>query len=190
MHLTLLIAGALALVSTAALAADTAVDLSPVLSSLTEIAAVVLTAVGVWLARRVSRWLGVQEDDRLRGLVEDAIANGIAYAADTVRERVARGVEVDVRSALVADAADYVVDAIPDTLRRFGITPAQLDRKIRARLSIEDDETVDGDGGGGEAVTGERVQPLSMLGHLAGEIERGGPTAEVLERRYGIVRRA
>jgi hypothetical protein len=46
----------------------------------------------------------------------------------------AAGRKFDLKSAALAEAVNYVVQAVPDAIRHFGITPEAVAEKLQAKL--------------------------------------------------------
>lgn len=126
--------------SAAAFAQDatTTLDFSPILNHLVEIVAGILMVLGTWAIHRLSAFLKLKEDSEVRAYLETSLDNAIAYAKAAARERGGDWLQVDVKRSMVAEAANYVIRATPDALKRFGITPDQLQDMLRARLEQAD----------------------------------------------------
>lgn len=160
---TLLTAGALALVSTPALAA-TDVMIGGFLEWIVGLIVAAMGAAITAAAGAAFRWLGVERESQLYRTVEETIANGIGWAQARVVDYV-DDVDVDVRSALLADVVQYVTDQAPDELRRLGLTRARLERwaesLVMQWVSIEDGPT--GGGSPVEAAEDEGGQKVARL---------------------------
>lgn len=112
----------------------TAIDLGPLALALAGFAFAALAGAGTWLAARAAAWLKLSQDSQVRGYLEVALGNGIAFARRQVEARLAAGIKVDVHNATVAEAAEYVIQRVPDALARFGITAEAVRDLIIARL--------------------------------------------------------
>lgn len=120
-----------------ALAADAArpvADLRPLWGYGVEIAGGLLTVLGGFATRRVSKYLGLKEQDLARTCLDMALMRAIQYAMEVAIQRGESVAQVEVRNRLVAVAATYAARAVPDTLRLFGIDRAGLEERLRARL--------------------------------------------------------
>lgn len=131
----ILVAGPI-LMPAAALAADgTIVDLSPLLSVLVQFLAAILMVLLSWAAAKLAQKLGLEQDEKVRQLLDEVIRKGIAYGATQLEAKAGGAVRsVDLRSDLVAMAAEYVARGVPDALARFKVTPDRLADMVRARL--------------------------------------------------------
>jgi len=96
------------------------------------IGALISAAVG-WLVYLVNKKLGLSIDDSLRDSLQTAAANAAGLVLAGLGSRLS-GMTLDVRSALVADAVNYVLKAAPDAVAHFGLTPEAVAQKILALL--------------------------------------------------------
>lgn len=130
----------------AAAAGETVVDFSPLLPGLIEGVLLALGGALVWLARRGLQLLedrtNIQLDEQMKKRVDDAIFYAVDFARARVPEASSWPVQVDVRNALVATAANYALAAVPAALDYFGVTRERLSDMIEARLAID----LNGDG--------------------------------------------
>ena len=97
-----------------------------------------LSVVGLWAIR----WLGTKNrilaDAEVRRYLQDTLLQGLGYGIEKTREFAKDKSNVTVRSALVAEAAGYVINQVPDALRRFKIDSAGVKRLLEARLPLID----------------------------------------------------
>jgi hypothetical protein len=108
--------------------------------------ALISAAVG-WLVYLVNRKLGLSIDDSLRDSLQTAAANAAGLVLSGLGNRLST-VSIDVRSALVADAVNYVLKAAPDAVAHFGLTPDAVAQKILALLPrVAGATTTTGEGG-------------------------------------------
>lgn len=127
----LLFSGGVAL---AAEATATTADFRPLWGYGVELAVAVLGALGAWAINRLSAWLGLRQGDSMRAYVDSAFARALQYAAEQALARGKDLAAVDVRSEMVAIAAKYAVETVPDALRHFGIDGPGLEKRLLARL--------------------------------------------------------
>ena len=73
----------------------------------------------------------------MRVYLNDAIDRGIGYATEQARRKSADFDHVEVRSAAAAEAANYVIQRVPDAVKRFGLGPVDIRRMVEARLGGE-----------------------------------------------------
>lgn len=127
-------------------AAETVVDFSPLLPGLIEGVLLALAGALVWLGRRGLQLLedktNIQLDEQMKKRVDDAIFYAVDFARARVPEASSWPVQVDVRNAMVATAANYALAAVPAALEYFGVTRERLEDMIEARLAID----LNGDG--------------------------------------------
>lgn len=115
------------------------VDLSPVVSLATQILQPLLLTVATWFVARigqaVTKHLGLKFEDAQRQVVNDALNNALSFGVTKIASQVGSdALKVDLKSAVVAHAANYAITAIPATLQHFGITPDRLKDMLTARL--------------------------------------------------------
>lgn len=114
-------------------APPSAVDLRPLLN---EVVLPLGTAIAVWLAgwitTRLAGFLKISRDDRVRAYLEKALLLAIDYG----RSRLDRGtpITVQVKSQIVADAANFAILHVPGALKHFGVDQDGLKRMLAARL--------------------------------------------------------
>jgi hypothetical protein len=122
------------LVALAQPVADGVVDVSPVSDTIIAAIGVVLTGLSAWITRLLAVWLRLKSDSEVRRYVQQAIDNGIEYALIKAKEFAAKHSQIEVKSHILETGLEYVVKAVPDGLKRLGITDADLRRLIEARL--------------------------------------------------------
>lgn len=115
--------------------ASTTVSLMPLIEALIGLAAAALLGLGTLAIRRLTTWLRLSEDDKVRGYLETALENGIALARQKVLERAATAGTAQIRSAVAAEASRYVIERVPDALKRFGVTERGVKDLVAARLA-------------------------------------------------------
>lgn len=116
------------------------IDLVPVASAVLQLVAAVVIG-----------WLGkLGADAATRAYLTRILEVSVGFALNSVAT--AGYGRVDVRNALTAAAANYVIRAAPGALRRFGIDRDRLEDMILARLP--------GSAGGEAAASGDRRDPL------------------------------
>jgi hypothetical protein len=116
----------------------TTIDLSPVLTPLLQLAGLVLTGVATWALQAVAHHFHVSTQSALFQNVLGAVDRGIAYGQQQAAAKVAAGVPVQVNSAVQAQAIQYVVDKMPDTLKSLGMDPTHVADLVLAKLPPAD----------------------------------------------------
>ncbi len=64
----------------------------------------------------------------------EALAGGIGWAKEQARKRSEDIAHIEVRSKLVAEASNYVIERVPDAVNRFGLDRERIEQLIEARL--------------------------------------------------------
>lgn len=123
---------------------STVVDFSSVLHIVGTLLLTVLLAVAVFGINWIRQKMGLgklEEDALIRKYLEDAITAAIGYAIAQIPGKIT----VSGKGVLVAGAATYVLQSVPDALKHFGITEARLKQMIEARVAayLEPDEPAD-----------------------------------------------
>ena len=130
------------------------IDLAPLIEPLLMILGTTLSVVGLWALR----WLGAKNkvlaDAEVRNYLQTALLQGLGFGVERTRDFVAQRSTVAVRSAIVAEAAQYVIGQVPDALRRFKIDEAGVKRMLTARLPLIDPPTITAEVGAQPASAG------------------------------------
>lgn len=114
------------------------IDLAPLLHEiLLPIASALGMVLATWLAKKVADWLNVRRDEAFIGKLEEAMKNGLALAQSRAEQQIRdKGLTVEVKSQLVADAANYAAAHVPGALKALGVGPRELAEKLEARLEL------------------------------------------------------
>jgi hypothetical protein len=130
-----LFCGAFLLFTGQAVAAETVTaDLRPIWGYGVEIIGGALTALGGFGVRSLTRFLRLKEDGLIRSYLDDALHRALAWAVESAVRKGDDLARVEVRSRLVAEAAGYAAEAVPDALKRFGVSENGLRQRLEARL--------------------------------------------------------
>lgn len=111
------------------------IDLSPVLQLIIETLGAVVLALATWVVGKFGKKIGLENDAKIRAYLDEAIKNGVAFAEQKLKEQADKIDEIDVKNVKVAEAANYVINAVPDAIKHFGVSPEKLKDLITARLS-------------------------------------------------------
>lgn len=136
-RITLGTAGGAVVAGGAALAVShpvTAVDLSPLLTPLIQIAGLVLTGLVGWAATRVAAYAHISSQNSLLQSVLAAVDRGINYGQQVATAAAQKDATVNVTSATQAAAVQYVTSKLPGTLAKLGMTPAHVADLVLAKL--------------------------------------------------------
>lgn len=114
------------------------IDLAPFLHEfLLPVASALGMVLATWLAKKVADWLNIRRDDALIAKLEEALKNGLALAQARAQQKIdEKGLTVEVKSQLVADAANYAATHVPGALKALGVGPRELAEKLEARLEL------------------------------------------------------
>lgn len=97
------------------------------------IVSVVAAAIVGWLAELLRRKFNLDIEASHRDALQTALANAAGLLIARAGSAFA-GRKMDVKNAALADAVNYALQAVPDAIRYFGVTPESLAEKIKAKL--------------------------------------------------------
>lgn len=97
------------------------------------IVSVLATAIAGWLAELLRRKFNLDIDAAHREALQTALTNGAGLIVGKAGSAIA-GRKIDLKSGVIAEAVNYVLQSAPDAVRYFGVTPQALAEKIRAKL--------------------------------------------------------
>ncbi|MCW5680553.1 MAG: hypothetical protein KF794_03715 [Xanthobacteraceae bacterium] len=97
------------------------------------VVSVIATAIVGWLAELLRRKFNLDIDASHRDALQTAPTNGAGLLLGKIGGA-ASGRKLDLKSVVLAEAVNYVLQAVPDAIRHFGITPESLAEKILAKL--------------------------------------------------------
>lgn len=99
------------------------------------VVAPVITVILGFAARAFTRKTKIEVEDSMRAYIDEAIHNGLHFAKSRILDHTNRIENPTVKSAVVATAANYVLNKVPDALHYFGIEDKNdLEERISARL--------------------------------------------------------
>lgn len=111
------------------------IDLTPLAEQAVNLAGAVFLALASWVAYKAKAYVGEKYADQIRGYLQDAVAMGVSYAINKVRDE---KLSVNVKDQMVALAVSYVLARVPDALKQFGITEDGVKAMVEARLGLID----------------------------------------------------
>ena len=97
------------------------------------VVSVIATAIVGWLAELMRRKFNLDIDAAHREALQTALTNGAGLLIGKAGNAVA-GKKLDLKSVALAEAVNYVLQAVPDAIRYFGITPEAVAEKLQAKL--------------------------------------------------------
>ncbi len=102
---------------------------------LLEIAGVFVAAVVGWLATWIKAKLGIDIEARHREALQAALTNAAGLAIARAGDAAA-AIKLPAQADQIEDALDYVKKAAPDAMKHFGIGPADIREKLRAKIGV------------------------------------------------------
>jgi len=108
---------------------------APLLDVAIQLLASILLGVGSWAAWRVTTWLRLSNDEKVRGYLNTALENAVTWAAAEARRRVIPPGGTPGPPDLAPEAVQYVVQRVPGALAHFGITPDGVRDMVEKRLA-------------------------------------------------------
>lgn len=97
------------------------------------IVSVIAAAIVGWLAELLRRKFNLDIDAAHRDALQTALTNGAGLLLGKAGGALADK-KLDLKSAALAEAVNYVLQAVPDAIRHFGITPEAVAEKLQAKL--------------------------------------------------------
>jgi len=139
MRRLLIVAAALLLFPFAALAQDNTVPVGSLFGTLkpyvVEIIGVLAAALVAWVAKTVKDKFGLDIEKNHRDALQVAIKNAAGLALNKA-EAAVNGATITVGNPLLAAGAKYVIEAVPDAIKFFGLTPEKVAEKIEAQIGL------------------------------------------------------
>ncbi|MBI1321324.1 MAG: hypothetical protein GC168_20555 [Candidatus Hydrogenedens sp.] len=119
--------------------ASSSVDLAPALAGLHGYLVEIATALAIALLGVLVRWVQSHTNLQIaaadRDLVRAAVTNGIDLAAARLGIFGRSSLTVDLNSRLAASATRYVLDQMPDALKRLGMPADELGRYVESQIA-------------------------------------------------------
>lgn len=126
----------LAFTAPARAAGGTSFDLAPVIDlAAPYLIEAVVALVAVVVLPGLRKWLGLRVEAEHRAALDQALRQGAAWGIAKAREHAQGRADIDVRNAALAAAMRYVMDATPDAIRKFGLTPERVKELVEARMA-------------------------------------------------------
>lgn len=113
------------------------IDLAALQPLVNELVLGVLTALASFVVARVVTLLKVKRDGELGRILDKALGMGIAFAMSKLDVVETRYRTVEVKSELVASAANYALAQVPETMKALGLDAAAIVRMVEARLGTD-----------------------------------------------------
>jgi len=100
------------------------VDVIPFLDYILSLLAVVVTAVVGVVGRKLSQRFNLEIEFRHREVLQEALTQSVLFAINRARAVYKDNPPIKIRNQVVATAYQYVLTAVPDALKKFGIDPS------------------------------------------------------------------
>lgn len=113
-----------------------AIDIGQMLPMVSDVLFTTLTAFSSFAVAKLCQWLKAKRDGELGQILDKALAMGIAFGMSKLNRLGEARVTVEVKSDLVADAANYVLAQVPEAVKALRLDGAHLARMIEARLKL------------------------------------------------------
>jgi len=115
-----------------------AIDFRPLVEAvLVPILGALTTALATWLSVKAAALLKLQADDRLRAVIDGALQNGLAFGLSKLDDMTKTvPLTLEVKNQVIADAANYAIAAVPDALKKLGVTREKVTDLAAARLEV------------------------------------------------------
>lgn len=118
-------------------AASTKISVAPVIDSVigyvsAGVSALLAVVIG-FVCAKLYAFLGINIEAKHREALHSALMTGVNAGLAKVSDLIG-GKAVDVKSSAVAEAVNYVMGAVPDAVKFFGLTEAKLTDMVTAKL--------------------------------------------------------
>lgn len=114
------------------------VDISPLYATLNQFLGIFLQGLAVvavsYVTYLIRKWFGVSLDTSAATSINRGLQNGVAIAMQKIEDAEAVHKDINVKNAIVADAASYAMSHESDAVARLGLDPAQLANKALAYI--------------------------------------------------------
>ena len=112
------------------------IDLAQHLPLILEIMGGVVLALGAWAIKRFATKMGLESDEKIRGYLMEALKAGVTYGKNKAMEELsdADWTKIEVKNAMLAHAASYVMTRVPDAVKKFNLTEQDVKDLVLARL--------------------------------------------------------
>lgn len=97
------------------------------------VVSVVAAAIVGWLGELLRRKFNLDIDAAHREALQTALTNGAGLLLGKAGGAIATR-KIDLKNAALAEAVNYVLQAVPDAIRHFSVTPESIAEKLQAKL--------------------------------------------------------
>ena len=113
------------------------VDIVPFLDYLLPLLGVVVTAVVTVVGKKLNDRFKLELEFRHREVLQEALGQSVLFAVNRARAVYKDNPPIRVRNEVVGTAFKYVIDSVPDALKKFGIDPNTVEGQKRIIEMLE-----------------------------------------------------
>lgn len=95
----------------------------------------VIAGLGTWAVALLQRMTGIKASDAARERIQSAAMTGVNLGLAKVGDKLG-DFTVDVKSEVLAEAAQWVQRSVPDSLKRLGITEDDVRQLVESKLPV------------------------------------------------------
>lgn len=101
-----------------------------------QIMACIIFGLVLWVLKRFVTKLGIEADEKVRKYLIETLQVSIVYGKNKVDEELGSTdlTKVEVRNAIVAHASNYVINKVPDAVKKFNLKEEDIKDLVLARL--------------------------------------------------------
>ncbi len=99
------------------------IDIVPFLDYLLPLLGIVVTAVVTVVGKKLNDRFNLELEFRHREVLQEALGQSVLFAVNRARTVYKDNPPIRVRNEVVGTAFNYVIDSVPDALKKFGIDP-------------------------------------------------------------------
>lgn len=122
-----------------ALAQDSTIEVGSLFGTLrpyvVELVGVLAAAIVAWLASIVRSKFNLDIEQRHRDALQTAIKNAAGLVLARIENK-ASAASITISNPLLAAGAKYALDAVPDAIKFFGLSPEAVAEKVKAQLGL------------------------------------------------------
>ena len=112
------------------------IDVAALQPLVNELVLAALTALASFVVARACALLKAKRDGELGQILDKTLGMGIAFAMSKIKAVEDANSTIAVKNEVVAEAANYAVLHVPQTVKALGLDGEHLTRMIEARLGI------------------------------------------------------
>lgn len=113
------------------------VDIVPFLDYILPLLGVVITAVVTVVGKKLNERFKLEIEYRHREVLQEALGQSVLFAVNRARSIYKDNPPIKVRNEVVGTAFKYVIKAVPDAFKKFGIDPNTVEGQKRILEMLE-----------------------------------------------------